>query len=239
MNYKQKKHLNNVWLENHLSWLNTTEIKESSSNSFQYEEIKKDCLQYSIQKTKICRLKASDRLNMYNNITNWIISLLSLSLIVLPVYDLALPDVLKESKGFLVFVEISLAAMILVFSLMISNFNYAVRALRFHQCAVELSALDRKLNFIKVNVKSLRSIDNFKQIYHEYTSILTKYENHSFIDYAEYKKYDSLINPCSQSAKDDKSKTTNIFIGKNILGLLPQWLLLGSAICLIVILFIK
>ena len=231
MNYKQKKQLNKIWIEN--PQMNDCQVlKDVECSSFQYDEKKKQQLQFSIEKTKICRLKASDRLTFYNNITNWIITILSLALIVLPVYDIQFKNELPEN--WLDFTEIALATMILVFSLMIANFNYAVRALRFHQCAVELSDLVRMLDYIKVDEKCVKSVDKFKQIYKEYTSILTKYENHTNVDYDEYKYY-YKDDVCKKRGLDDADTPSLIYIffRKYILGLLSQWVLLAIAIAMI------
>lgn len=242
MNYKQKKQRNSVWIENDLNIV-TNNLNQKQGTFFQYSQQKKECLQYSIKKTKLCRLKASDRLDIYNNITNWIISLISLALIILPVLELTIGITggYKYLENLLSFVEISLAIIILVFTQMIANYHYSVRALRFHQCAIELGALDKKLDFIYVDDQDKMSVDNFKQVYKEYDSILTKYENHATVDYDEYRIYHKLDNKCSENPSKGKNKDLKwlMYIKKYILGLFPQLLLLSIALSLIVYLFCK
>ena len=249
LNYRQKKQLNKIWIEN-IDTLLPKSLKEVECPTFEYDEKKKNALQYSIEKTKVCRLKASDRLGLYNNITNWIITVLSLALIVLPLYSIIFKGTLPEN--WLNFTEIALATMILVFSLMIANFNYGVRALQFHQCAVELSDLVRMLDFIKVDDKCEKSIDKFKQIYKEYTSILTKYENHTNVDYDEYKFYHQkdiwkknnikkLDEKTSKVSNADSRKPSAFYLlfRKYFIGLLAQWILLFSAVFMIITVFVK
>lgn len=237
MNYRQKKQLNKIWIEN-VDTLLPDSLKGLECPTFKYDEKKKNDLQYSIEKTKLCRLKASDRLGLYNTVTNWIITVLSLALIVLPIYSLIFHSLPED---WLNFTEIVLATMILVFSLMIANFNYGVRALQFHQCAVELSDLVRMLDFIKVDEKCARSVDKFKQIYKEYTSILTKYENHANVDYDEYKFYHQKDLFKKYNIKDDKIKEDreeNSFVfRKYFVGLWAQCILLLSAVFMIINLF--
>ena len=245
MNYKNKKQQNKIWIEN-MDELNTLYQESVSSTNFNYDEDKKECLQYSIRKTKLCRFNASGRLTLYNNITNWMISIVSLALIILSVWNITMSEMLQDDK--LNFVEIALAIMILVFSLLIANYNYAVRALQFHLCGIELSELDRRLDYIKVNSNSQSSVDKFKQIYKEYTSILKRYENHATIDFEEYRLYNKLISKCNYHKKSNCEagiecplwcKKLKFAFFKNIIGLLPQWLLLVTAACLIVWLFWK
>jgi len=101
MNYKNRKSQNRIFVENLENAFTFSTTNINGDTFFKYDESKKDCLQYSIRKTKLCRLKSSDRLKYYNTITNWIISIISLLLIILPAYGVVMGFESEESRKFL------------------------------------------------------------------------------------------------------------------------------------------
>lgn len=99
------------------------------------------------KKSKICRFKASERLVRYASLSNWVFTILSLSLIVTTLMKSYNIVPLREGE-FLDFFQLVLSITILVVFQIIVSSDYSVRALRFHQCGMEISAEMRKLENI-------------------------------------------------------------------------------------------
>jgi len=188
------------------------------------EELKNKSIK-SFERTKYCRFKASDRLQFYSTISNWVFTLISLLLIIaslLDVYNI------YEKSTFFDFYQTSLAITILVFFQVISNSSYELKSLRFHQCAIEISKILQKLEHISIVDKDVQFDDNskdkIKQILNEYSSILKRYENHETIDFLEYKKFmknKDKICGCQTTL----GLNISIFLRKYLLGLFPQIIL--------------
>ncbi|MFW2552623.1 SLATT domain-containing protein [Aliarcobacter butzleri] len=147
-------------------------------------EQKKDLLNNMIR-AKICRFKAYERLEIYSEVSNWLFTIISLNLIIINlIYKY---DILKVSnESFFNFFQVSLSIIILVIFTVISSSNFKIKALRFHQCGMEISSEIRKLETISLNKMNEKAIDRLKRIQNEYTSILKRYDNHKQIDYLVY-----------------------------------------------------
>lgn len=192
------------------------------------KELKKDALK-SFKRAKYCRFKASDRLKFYSAFSNWVFTLLSLLLILATLIDIY--GILNSHEKILDFYEISLAITILVFFQVISNSKYETRALRFHQCGIEISQIIQKLEHIQTHDINdahnfdEKSIDRIKKVFNEYTSILKRYENHDTVDYLEYvedkHKYETKLEKTLYIWLNIR-----IFITKYVVALLPQWTLI-------------
>lgn len=174
----------------------------SKHKHFCFNEEKKELTINEFKKSKICRFKASERLVRYSIISNWVFSILSLSLILISLINV-FGFIPIKSEGFFNFFQLGLSIIILVVFQIITSSDYNVKALRFHQCGMEISAEIRKLENICVKKLDDKAVDKIKRSLNEYTSILKRYDNHKQIDYLVYTLQEKSL------SKIDKSK--NIF----------------------------
>jgi hypothetical protein len=143
-----------------------------------------DRLYNDARSTANIRHIASERLRHHHRFTVWSITILSTGLIVIPLLQ-ALGVPTSSSSQALNAIQVFLAVVVLVFSLLLSMDNYSIRADKMHQCGVELSVLARKMEPI------IRT-DNpygpeYNRLLQEYDQILRRYENHEEIDHKMYR----------------------------------------------------
>ena len=174
------------------------------------------------KKSKICRFKASERLVRYASLSNWVFTILSLSLIVTTLMKSYNIVPLREGE-FLDFFQLVLSITILVVFQIIVSSDYSVRALRFHQCGMEISAEMRKLENICIeDTPNNKREDKIKRSINEYTSILKRYDNHKYVDYLVF----------ALQEEDEKSGIKEFLLrwGLEIISYLPHIILLGITI---------
>lgn len=145
-----------------------------------------------VVKTTTCRFFAHDRLKAHHQFSIWTISLFSLGLILIPLMEAFSLNLYAEANT-IKFIQVSLALVVLVFSILINSSNYSVRAEKNHQCGLLLNAFCRKVH------KALASKDNenYDQLVNDYDAILQKFENHAPVDYLFMKNHliDYYTNP--------------------------------------------
>jgi hypothetical protein len=174
------------------------------------------------KKSKICRFKASERLVRYASLSNWVFTILSLSLIVTTLMKSYNIVPLREGE-FLDFFQLVLSITILVVFQIIVSSDYSVRALRFHQCGMEISAEMRKLENICIeDTPNNKREDKIKRSINEYTSILKRYDNHKYVDYLVF----------ALQEEDEKSGIKEFLLRwvLEIISYLPHIILLGITI---------
>ena len=121
-------------------------------------------------KSKICRFKASERLVRYASLSNWVFTILSLSLIVITLMNFFKVVPLRDEPFFNFFQLVLSITILVVFQIIVSS-DYSVKALRFHQCGMEISAEIRKLENICIeNISNSKRDDKIKRSINEYTS---------------------------------------------------------------------
>ena len=174
------------------------------------------------KKSKICRFKASERLVRYASLSNWVFTILSLSLIVTTLMKSYNIVPLREGE-FLDFFQLVLSITILVVFQIIVSSDYSVKALRFHQCGMEISAEMRKLENICIeDTPNNKREDKIKRSINEYTSILKRYDNHKYVDYLVF----------ALQEEDEKSGIKEFLLRwvLEIISYLPHIILLGITI---------
>ena len=174
------------------------------------------------KKSKICRFKASERLVRYASLSNWVFTIISLSLIVTTLMKSYNIVPLREGE-FLDFFQLVLSITILVVFQIIVSSDYSVRALRFHQCGMEISAEMRKLENICIeDTPNNKREDKIKRSINEYTSILKRYDNHKYVDYLVF----------ALQEEDEKSGIKEFLLRwvLEIISYLPHIILLGITI---------
>lgn len=138
-----------------------------------------------VQKTATSRFFAHERLKAKVNASLWTITFFSMGLIFIPLIETFKlnPNVVPAHSSF---IQIVLAIVILVISVILSMTNYSVRADRMHQCGMLLNALARKIHRY-INEKATSEV--YEIAAKEYDEILQRHENHASIDYLYTKNH--------------------------------------------------
>jgi ABC-type protease/lipase transport system fused ATPase/permease subunit len=138
-----------------------------------------------IQKTATSRFYAHDRLKNHHNAALWTIAFFSMGLIFIPLMTtFGLES--RFSSQYSSFIQVVLAIVILVISVMLNMTNFSVRADRIHQCGIILNALARRVHR---HVNEQSSSEIYDELVKEYDDVLHRYENHSSLDYLYTKNH--------------------------------------------------
>ena len=143
-------------------------------------------LKHKLWSTRGSRFRASERLKTKNKYSLLSMSILSAYLIIfglLSVYNLF--NAKGISENLIPFTITSVSIFLLVFSLFENSKNYSVRAIQFHDCALEISRLYNELQTFKSYDKEATQSEKkefSKKIQDKYQMVLEKYENHLQID---------------------------------------------------------
>ena len=136
-------------------------------------------------KTAACRFAANDRLKAHHNASLWTITFFSMGLIAIPLVE-TFGLKTNFSSNYTSFIQVVLAIVILVISVLLNMTNFSVRAEKMHQCALSVNTLARKVHR-HLNDKS--SAAKYEDLVKEYDNILQRIENHSRVDYLYAKKH--------------------------------------------------
>ncbi|MBA5791557.1 SLATT domain-containing protein [Flavobacterium sp. xlx-214] len=146
-------------------------------------------LNYKFWTTKGARFTASSRLKKINRLSSYSIGFLSGYMIIiglLSVFKLNNDQLIPSNQ--LGFITTGLSILILVFSQLESANDYALKADKFHNCALEIGELYNKLRYLKTNFKNEQEINSLaEELSIEYGNVLKKYENHEPIDFEYFK----------------------------------------------------
>jgi hypothetical protein len=146
-----------------------------------HEEIEKNQeLFRRVETTCKSRYNASSRLQWQHTFSQWTIALLSLTLIIVPLIELSSIPV-AYSSSYVDVMQIILAALVLVYSLLIGTENFSRRSEKLHRCGLELGRLARQIKPYKEGEES--GIVKYEELQNRYYDILEKYENHARIDF--------------------------------------------------------
>lgn len=137
--------------------------------------------------TSSARFHASRRLRLHQTVSLWAVSVFSLVLIVVPLFE-PFGVAVSLRTSIVNLVNVIAATAILVISILVNASNFAERAEKMHRCALELNALAREVE-LRVKEKG-REVSEIRDLQTRYDEILSRYENHSDIDYrvAQIKK---------------------------------------------------
>lgn len=141
-------------------------------------------LEKKIWKTRGARFNAHRRMRLNNLYSTLSVTVLTVSIIGMNLC-IFLPD--YQSKSTLVtLLTIGLSVFVLAISQLIAAREYGLKAINFHKCGCELSALLDELSILKV--RKTVSEQELKQIFEKYEALLIKYDNnHAGIDVKQFK----------------------------------------------------
>ncbi|WP_024645073.1 SLATT domain-containing protein [Pseudomonas syringae] len=137
-----------------------------------------DALRQMISKTVAARFQASRRLDFHNRMSLFSISLFSIVLILVSLFQLA-GFKFVFSDQVINIGQVFLTIVILCFSIAISMSDFSLRSSRFHECGIQLNELVYRL-MNKWGV--VLSDQDYDLRLSEYFDILKKYENHTDAD---------------------------------------------------------
>lgn len=134
-----------------------------------------------LRRTKITtksRYRASERLERHHKLSQWTVSLISAALVFVPLAQ-AFGIATGIQAVYLNATQATLAALVLVCSLLLGQENFVSRAQAMHRNGIELGRFARKL---AGKGERIPGEECFK-LAEEYYDTLDKYENHKPIDY--------------------------------------------------------
>lgn len=126
--------------------------------------------------TYSARIKAHKRISQNNLFANLLLCLYSLSATICSIAALVNESFLGCNTSILLII-LSLIIFIFIFSLLVSSYNFGVRAYLMRDNYIALQGLYNKLEY-----SGDLDCDSLKKYLEEYSSILNRYENHSSID---------------------------------------------------------
>ena len=160
------------------------------SNPFatDFEDQSLQTLYRKMKKTAKARFNAARRLSLHQTLLLWSTSLFSMGLIILPLLS-AFSIPIARSEGTYSFIQVSLALLVLVFSLILTGNAFSSRAEEMHRCGVELNNLCHQiLPDCKDNTDRALFVSTLAQ----YNSVLNAYENHAGCDFDLVKLRDGI-----------------------------------------------
>lgn len=134
-------------------------------------------LHRKINRTSSIRFEASFRLEQHDQLSKWMIPILSAILIIIPLKQLANVESIPVSDMTNV-IQVFVSIIILILSVLISSNDFSLRAFKQHKCAMRLNEL---AIFLETHKKPHKI--KLDQINEKYANILHEYEAHKSIDY--------------------------------------------------------
>lgn len=129
------------------------------------------------------RFNAARRLTRHDTLAQWSLALSSVALVGLGlVHALGIETALSPRA--LNVIQVILAVLVLVTSLLISRDNFALRADRMHRCGIALNTLKRRM---EPRLAMTHDESFFQSVSEEYDRILNEHENHEPVDYDLYR----------------------------------------------------
>lgn len=147
-------------------------MKEEMGNKFSE-------LNRRVKLTSKARYNASRRLNLKNNLSQWTLALLSVSLILISLVSASNFEI-KFGEKYVDIMQIIFAVLVLTYSLLLATGDYSARSVKIHRCGMELGRLARKIKPYEGSDDENGKYDEFAN---DYYNCLEKYENHQNVDY--------------------------------------------------------
>jgi hypothetical protein len=136
-----------------------------------------------VRLTEGSRFSAENRLAAHDRVSVWALSLISVALMVVPLLQ-AMNVTVGLGAAALNALQVAFAVLVLVFSLLISKDNFAVRSERMHRCGMELSDLGR---VVDASLSRGATESDYESVCERYQSILLGYENHTEVDFLYFR----------------------------------------------------
>lgn len=139
-----------------------------------YEE-----LYAKIDKTARSRFIAARRCQCHEIVSLYTVAVISCCIIGLTLFD-ALEMLTPDADKWSAFLQVFCAVGVLVYSVILSKYDFSLRAHLYHQCGLELNRLKQRV--FKLMVDPPKS-DEYEKTAKIYAGILERFENHSLNDF--------------------------------------------------------
>lgn len=157
-------------------------MSETKPNPFQrdFDDQSLRSLYRKMKKTAMARFECATRMRRHQKFSLWSISIFSAGLIIFPLlHAFGVPTYI--STGWLNVMQVVMALMVLVLSLLISANNVGDKAEKMHKCGLELNALCHEaLPHCRAELCDVALYESFRG---RYSQILNVYENHEDLDF--------------------------------------------------------
>lgn len=157
-------------------------MSEASTNPFQrdFEDQSLRSLYRKMKKTAMARFECASRMRRHQKFALWSMSIFSAGLIIFPLLQ-AFGIPMHVGAGWLNVMQVAMALMVLVLSLLMSTNNVGDRAEKMHKCGLELNALCHEaLPHCRGEDCEVTIYETFRS---KYSQILNVYENHEDLDF--------------------------------------------------------
>lgn len=150
-----------------------------------------DALHRKINITSSVRFRASFRLDQHDQVSKWMIPMLSAILIIIPLLQIAGIGFGVNQKLINV-MEVFVSIVILILSVLISSSEFKLRAFKQHKCAMRLNklAISMKINQANGNIDTEKLVELNKR----YAIVLHEYESHKQVDYDKILTKGGILN---------------------------------------------
>lgn len=138
------------------------------------------------------RYHAARRLSSHGWFSQWTLALLAVGQIVISLVT-ALGLHTNFKPAYVTFASVFFGVLVLAYSLLLGMANFSARAVKFHECGLQLGRLARKLVYLRDTGSLIQSeYDECAKVYYD---TLEKHENHTRTDYltAHHEYYDGKI----------------------------------------------
>lgn len=130
--------------------------------------------------TSKARYHAGRRLDAHSAFSQWTLAFLAVGQVVISLV-VALKLKSNFSESYVNFGGVFFGVLVLAYSLLLGMANYSSRSVKLHECGIELGGLARRLFLLCRDPASTSAV--YENAAAEYYSILSKYENHTAVDY--------------------------------------------------------
>lgn len=149
-------------------------------------------LNYNLWSTSRTRYIAARRLRSKDRRSSKAIAFLSAYMIIFTLSDhLFLSQLSGYNGNYILLLNVTFSLLILIFSQLESSASYSVRAVKFHECGLEVSHLYKQLRRLKSRYEGhVKDEDFYKEleiIDDKYDQVLKNHENHELMDFELFK----------------------------------------------------
>lgn len=133
--------------------------------------------------TKKIRILAEERMNNYNFHSIILINFYTFTILCYSILGLKYP-----SNERIIVMSVIISVALFGVSLFISLYGFREKSLAYKMSHIELTKIETKLNILILdeNINKQELLKKFNKYQDEYTEILSKTENHRYIDYLKY-----------------------------------------------------